>query len=78
LNFSERTLRRRLADMDLSYRSLVDQARRERAIDLLKRTSMSHGEIALATGFSDARNFRRAFKRWTDKLPSEIRGGSPE
>jgi AraC-like DNA-binding protein len=76
LNISVRTLRRRLADLDLSYRNLVDQARHERAVDLLRRTSMTHGEIALATGFSDARNFRRAFKRWTGQLPSDIRSGS--
>ncbi|MGJ3701278.1 AraC family transcriptional regulator [Variovorax sp. AFSI2.2] len=74
LNISVRTLRRRLADLNLSYRSLVDQARHERALDLLKRTSLTHGQIALATGFSDARNFRRAFKRWTGQLPGDARG----
>jgi AraC-like DNA-binding protein len=76
LNISVRTLRRRLADLNLSYRTLVDQARHERAVDLLKRTSLTHGQIALATGFSDARNFRRAFKRWTGQLPSDIRSDS--
>lgn len=72
-NISERTLRRRLADLNVSYRSLVDQARHERAVDLLRRTSGSLNEIALATGFSDARNFRRAFKRWTGMLPGDFR-----
>jgi AraC-like DNA-binding protein len=76
LNISERTLRRRLADLNVSYRSLVDQARHERAVDLLRRTSGSLSEIALATGFSDARNFRRAFKRWTGMLPGDFRRGS--
>jgi hypothetical protein len=33
LNISERTLRRRLADLNVSYRSLVDQARHERAVE---------------------------------------------
>jgi len=75
-NISERTLRRRLADLNVSYRSLVDQARHERAVDLLRRTSGSLSEIALATGFSDARNFRRAFKRWTGMLPGDFRRGS--
>jgi AraC-like DNA-binding protein len=72
-NISERTLRRRLADLKVSYRSLVDQARHERAVDLLRRTPGSLSEIALATGFSDARNFRRAFKRWTGMLPGDFR-----
>jgi len=43
---------------------------------LLKRTSMSVGEIALATGFGHARNFRRAFKRSAGMLPKEVRGAS--
>lgn len=76
-NISERTLRRRLADLDVSYRSLVDQARHERAVDLLRRTSGSLSEIALATGFSDARNFRRAFKRWTGMVPGDFRRSPP-
>jgi AraC-like DNA-binding protein len=76
-NISERTLRRRLTELNVSYRSLVDQARHERAVDLLKRTSLPLSQIALATGFGDARNFRRAFKRWTGVLPSELRT-SPE
>jgi hypothetical protein len=32
-NISERTLRRRLTDLNVSYRSLVDQARHERAVE---------------------------------------------
>ncbi len=74
LNISERTLRRRLAELNVSYRSLVDQAREERSIDLLRRTNLPLSQIALATGFGDVRNFRRAFKRWTGKPPGEMRG----
>lgn len=73
LNFSERTLRRRLAELGTSYQSLVDQVRYESAEDLLKRTDLPLVEIALATGFTDARNFRRAFKRWAGVLPNELR-----
>jgi AraC-like DNA-binding protein len=74
LNISERTLRRRLAEQNVSYRSLVDQAREERSVDLLRRTDLPLSQIALATGFGDVRNFRRAFKRWTGKPPGEMRG----
>jgi AraC-like DNA-binding protein len=75
-NISERTLRRRLADLNVSYRDIVDRIRYERAQDLLKRGRMTVREIGLATGFDDVRSFRRAFKRWSGVLPSEIRAGS--
>jgi len=73
LNFSERTLRRRLAELGVSYQFLSDKVRYECSLELLKRTRMPLFEIALATGFSDARNFRRAFKRWAGVLPNQIR-----
>lgn len=76
LNCSTRTLRRRLADLGTSYQALVDQLRYESALDLLKRTKLPLVEIAMATGFADARNFRRAFKRWSGVLPNEIRNGA--
>lgn len=77
LNLSERTLRRRLAELDTSYQRLVDQVRYECALDLLKRSDMPLIDIAMATGFTDARNFRRAFKRWCGMLPNQIRQGAP-
>ena len=75
-NISGRTLRRRLADLNVSYRDIVDRIRYERARDLLERGRMTVREIGLATGFDDVRSFRRAFKRWSGVLPSEIRAGS--
>jgi AraC-like DNA-binding protein len=76
LNLSERTLRRRLADLDTSYQRLVDQVRYECALDLLRRSEMPLVEVAMATGFTDARNFRRAFKRWSGVLPNQVRQGA--
>ncbi|WP_256124483.1 AraC family transcriptional regulator [Pseudomonas yamanorum] len=73
LNMSERTLRRRLADLGLSYSGLCDQIRYERASDLLRNTSMTVADVAHALGFSDARGFRRAFKRWSGMLPNQSR-----
>lgn len=73
LNLGERTLRRRLAELGVSYRELFDRARHERAVELLQRSTEPVHEVALATGFEDARNFRRAFKRWTGTPPSESR-----
>ncbi len=74
-NISERTLRRRLADLSVSYRDLVSRIRYERARELLERGRMTVREIGLATGFDDVRSFRRAFKRWSGVLPSAVRAG---
>ena len=73
INVSERTLRRRLNRQDSSYRELRDEARYERARDLLLNSELSIAEVADAVGYSDARAFRRAFKRWAGCLPTEFR-----
>lgn len=76
VNTSERTLRRRLGQQDTTYRSLRDATRHERARDLLVNSGMSISRIAELVGYSDARAFRRAFKRWTGMLPTKFRDGS--
>ncbi|MBK1715478.1 hypothetical protein CKO43_22245 [Rubrivivax gelatinosus] len=77
LNLSERSLRRKLAQEGLSIRSLLDQARKARALELMSGARRSLTEVALQTGFSDVRAFSRAFKRWTGKPPSTLRGAAP-
>jgi AraC-like DNA-binding protein len=73
LGANERSLRRQLQQQGLSFRSLLDELRMQIALKYLRTTKLSNDEIALALGFSDAANFRRAFHRWTNKAPSEIR-----
>lgn len=70
---SERTLRRRLAHSGASYQVILDNVRRKEAMKLLRDPDLSIDSIADALGFSDARNFRRAFKRWTGYPPREHR-----
>ena len=36
-------------------------------------TSLSMDDIATSLGFSDTANFRRAFKHWTNKGPTQYR-----
>ena len=69
LNLSERTLRRRIGEAGLSYSGIVDELRRTRALQLLGQRDNRLIDVACATGFSDVRNFRRAFKRWTGVTP---------
>jgi transcriptional regulator GlxA family with amidase domain len=52
---------------------LLDELRMQIALKCLRTTRLANEDIALALGFSDAANFRRAFRRWTSKSPSEIR-----
>ena len=78
LCLSERTLRRRLTDHGVSFQGLLDGQRRNRALELLANSKMSIEQVAFAVGFSDAHNFRRAFRRWTGSAPSDVRSAAAE
>jgi AraC-like DNA-binding protein len=73
LEVSDRSLRRQLREQGISFRGLLDELRMQIALKYLRTTRLANEDIALALGFSDAANFRRAFRRWTSKSPSEIR-----
>lgn len=73
LNMSGRTLRRRLAASGVSFETLVENVRKTRALSLLTHSDVAVERIAVEIGYSDVRNFRRAFKRWTGVSPSEYR-----
>ncbi|MBE7419600.1 MAG: AraC family transcriptional regulator [Ideonella sp.] len=70
---SSRTLRRRLLAEGRSFQQLLDEVRHQLALDYLRRTRMSNEDIAAALGFSDAANFRHAFKRWSGLSPAAWR-----
>jgi AraC-like DNA-binding protein len=73
LGMSERTLRRRLAESAVSFQGLLDDLRKNRALELLANPHMSVEQIAFAVGFTDPHNFRRAFRRWTGTTPGALR-----
>ena len=68
-----RTLRRRLAEQGTSYQQILNDVRKGLALKFLRETRLSMEEIAERVGFSDSRNFRHAFKKWTDSTPSSHR-----
>lgn len=76
LEVSDRSLRRQLREQGISFRALLDDLRMQIALKYLRTTRLANEDIALALGFSDATNFRRAFRRWTNKSPSEIRAAA--
>jgi AraC-like DNA-binding protein len=73
LGVNERSLRRQLRQQGLSFRGLLDELPTRIVLKYLRTTKLANEDIALALGFSDAANLRRAFHRWTNKAPSEIR-----
>ncbi|MET0814355.1 MAG: AraC family transcriptional regulator [Pseudoxanthomonas sp.] len=73
MHLSERTLRRQLAADGISFSRLHDRIRTERALELLHDHDLTISQVGSHIGFADAREFRRAFKRWTGHTPSEAR-----
>jgi AraC-like DNA-binding protein len=76
LKMSTRTLRRKLSEENTSFRALLDDLRMQVAIKYLRDTNLTIEAIAAALGFSDAANFRHAFRRWTGRPPQEFRNHS--
>jgi len=77
LGMSVATLRRRLAHEGLSFTDLRDSVFREVASSLIS-SGESVEHIAAQMGYSEARSFRRAFRRVFDSSPSEQRHLSAE
>lgn len=73
LRITSRTLRRKLHAEGTSYASILASVRKSLAIEYLRTTRMKTDEIAEALGFSDVANFRHAFRKWTDRSPSDYR-----
>lgn len=73
LHLTGSTLRRRLADEGQSYQWLIDELRRDLAIDALIHSSRAVSEISAYLGFADPGSFHRAFKKWTGTPPAGYR-----
>ncbi|MCZ4607780.1 AraC family transcriptional regulator [Streptomyces sp. Lzd4kr] len=73
LHITERTLRRQLAAAGERFSTVRDRVRRRRATFLLRESRLKIAEIAAEVGFSDTREFRRAYIRWTGHPPSAER-----
>ena len=57
----------------LSFQSLLDEACRATAYELLANSDMRAVNAATALGYSDPAAFTRAFRRWTGTTPSAWR-----
>lgn len=79
LQISERTLRRHLDELNTSFQTLLDEVRRDRALQYMRESHYSAPELSARLGFNGPPAFYRAFRRWTGTSWSAYRGehGAP-
>ena len=68
-----RTLNRKLVAESTSFTRILDDVRWNLASEYLRSTKLSIDDISELVGFSDAANFRHAFRRWTGSTPARYR-----
>ena len=73
LKVSVRTLQRKLQAVDLHYRVLLDETRRELSQHYLRSSRMPLTEIAFLVGYQEQSSFNHAFRAWTNLTPSQWR-----
>lgn len=80
LGTSVRTLQRQLASEGQSFRRLLDEVRRDRAVACAANPDDRADVKSLAetTGFSGSSAFSRAFRRWTGARPTEFLAGQDD
>ncbi len=71
LGNSDRTLRRKLKEAGLSYREILDDHKKKRALDMLAQKNMSITALTESLGYTESTSFLRAFKRWTGQTPKQ-------
>lgn len=73
LKLNRSTLLRRLNDEGETFRSLLDETRKELAIRYLLKSDLNNQQIAHLVGYRDPNAFQRAFKKWTGMTPQDLR-----
>jgi AraC-like DNA-binding protein len=73
LGLSRRTLQRRLSEAGEVFSDMVDAVRREIAQDYVLHSDHSLTDISLMLGYQELSSFSRAFRRWTDASPQQLR-----
>ncbi|MEW5853421.1 MAG: AraC family transcriptional regulator ligand-binding domain-containing protein [Myxococcota bacterium] len=76
VGMSVRTLRRRLADEGTVFDAERERLLKALACQFLEERGRSVEEVAYLLGFSEARAFHRAFKRWTGVSAGQFRARS--
>lgn len=74
LIMTKRTLQRRLTDKGIGFSEIVDDVRRNLAVQYVEKSEISLTEISFLLGYSHLSAFCRSFKRWTATTPQKVRG----
>ncbi|WP_027873350.1 AraC family transcriptional regulator [Spongiibacter marinus] len=79
LGMTARTVQRKLSQEDSSYKTILEDVRKNLAVEYLQTTSFTLEEIAVRLGYADSSSFCHAYKRWTGVNPGERRqaAGAP-
>ncbi len=78
LGMHPRTLQRRLSAEGTSFEALLDDARREAALRLLRRTDLPLQQVGALVGLSEQSALTRCVHRWCGVTPSAVRAGARE
>jgi len=73
LGISKRTIQRKLAIEDTTFKEQLSIVRKEFAKKYLENTNISTKEVAFLLGYEEPNSFFRAFKTWTGKTVSEYK-----
>lgn len=73
LQMEPRGLQRRMKSEGASFRDLIDDWRRDRAMQLVTMTWMPLSDVADSLGYAHQAAFTRAFLRWYDRAPLACR-----
>ena len=70
---SPSTLQQKLGQLDTTFQDVLNQVRESLARSYMEQSSITITEVSFMLGFTDTSSFTRAFRRWTDKSPSDYR-----
>jgi len=73
LNISKSTLTRKLRLENSSFKSVLENLKKQQAVYLLENTDLTVEVISLELGYEDLSNFGRSFKRWFACAPRAYR-----
>jgi AraC-like DNA-binding protein len=76
LHMSSRTFQRRLKEEGTTFKRLLEEVRRELALQYIEDPTISITELSYLLGFSEPSSFARVFKNWTGQSPSAARNAS--